>query len=75
MSNPVIAFNNTHFKVSRDKFVTHSVGSIYVDSFAGTVKVAIESKAKGNVEVVTMTMDQAERIGFINIEALKDYCK
>ena len=53
--------------------VTHMVTSINVDSWNHMVTVVIE---KGlTVDTVEITMEQAQDIGFINLNALEKYCK
>lgn len=69
---PIIAWKNRLFDVTSMKNVTHSVSSIHVDSFASTVKVVVE---KGlTVQQFEMTMEQAQLIGFINVNSLLEYC-
>lgn len=51
----------------------HSVQSIYIDNFDEVITVIIQ---KGNqVDSVNITMQHAQEIGFINLDALKNYCK
>ena len=55
------------------KKTTHAITFIHIDSVTSMVKVVIE---KGiDVDSINMTMEHAEDIGFINFEALKQYCK
>ena len=68
----VIAWKNQLFDVVTMQNVTHSVTSIYIDSFSSMVRVVIEKGLK--VDVVEFTMEHAHQIGFINVKALSNYC-
>lgn len=53
--------------------VTHRVTSINVDNWSHMVTVVIERGL--TVETVEMSMEKAQAIGFINLNALEKYCR
>jgi hypothetical protein len=70
--NIVVSWGVGFFCMKENKLVTHNVTSIYIDK-TSTVNVCVH---KGrDVEVIKLSMDEAQEIGFINIKALTKYCK
>lgn len=69
----VVSWGVSPYDILEAKDVTHNVTNIFIDSFSSMVEVTIQ---KGlNVSTVAFSMEHAQEIGFINIKALKDYCK
>jgi hypothetical protein len=56
-----------------DDNVTHTVTAINVDNFKNTVHVNIQKGTK--VDSYEITMEHAQEIGFMNMQALDRYCK
>lgn len=55
------------------EYATHNITNIHIDNRGHMVQLTIE---KGlNINQVTMSMEHAQNIGFINIDVLKCYCK
>ena len=72
MNNTIINYGVGFLDVNQNQ-VTHKVTSIHFDNFKHTVKVVIEKGIE--ISQPEMTMEYAQEIGFINIQALKSYCK
>jgi NADH/NAD ratio-sensing transcriptional regulator Rex len=72
MNKPTVVWGVSLFDVDTLKDATHNVTSIHIDRFSNMAKVVIEKGTK--VEVLNISMDEAQRIGFININALTGYC-
>jgi|GEM_PF-4363811 len=53
--------------------ITHRVTSISIDNMSHMATIVIEKGLK--VEVVKISMDFAQHIGFINMDVLLPYCK
>ncbi len=53
--------------------VTHRATSVNVDNLNRTISIVIEKGIE--VNAVELTMEEAQRIGFVNFNALKAYCK
>lgn len=71
-TDSVISFGIGYYDPKEDKKITHNVTSIRVDSSSSTTTVIIEKGIE--VSSITLSMELAEEIGFINVKALKDYC-
>ena len=69
---PVISWRNSLFNTTKLKTVTHRISNIYIDEHS-VVSVVIESGI--TVNTVKFSMEYAQEIGFINLDALKNYCK
>lgn len=55
------------------KEATHRIQAIHIDNFKKSVAISIR---KGIiVDIIELTMEKAEEIGFINTNALKDFVK
>ncbi len=65
-------FNTEFIKSGEIKNVTHRVTSMHIDNFTSKITVNIE---KGiNVNTITISMQDAIIMGFIDFDALKKYC-
>lgn len=53
--------------------VTHNITNISIDPIDSTIVIVVESGIK--VNRIIMSMEHAKEIGFINLNALSDYCK
>lgn len=75
MSNkePVIVYGVGDYSIKEGKDVTHNVTNISVNIFDSTVIAVIEKGIE--VSQVKLTMEVAQEIGFINVRALKQFCK
>jgi len=73
MKNPVICYGSATIDVKTMKEVTHHVTFIHVDNFKDTVEFVIQRGL--SVDTVKIPMEHAEDIGFINFNALSEYCK
>lgn len=69
----VISWGNSFFDLEKRKTVTHKVTDILVNSMSSMVTVIIDDGI--TVSSVKFSMEHAQEIGFINIEALQNYCK
>ena len=68
----VISWGTGFYDIKEDKYVTHKVTNIFIDSFSSMVRVTINKGLKAyNVQ---FSMQHAQEIGFINIKALSNYC-
>jgi NADH/NAD ratio-sensing transcriptional regulator Rex len=72
MNKPTVVWGVSLFDVDTLKDATHNVTSIHIDRFSNMAKVVIEKGTK--VEVVNISMDEAQMIGFINLKALTAIC-
>jgi hypothetical protein len=70
---PVIIYGVGCYSIGDGQDVTHNITSIIVDRFDSTVTVVIEKGIE--VSQVKLTMEVAQEIGFINVRALKQFCK
>lgn len=70
---PVVVWGVAFFDVKENKDVTHNVTNIHIDSISSIVQITIEKGIK--VDVVKISIEQAQKIGFINIKSLEMYCK
>ena len=65
--------NRGGYRLSDGRKPTHSLQAIHVDNFNGGIELVIQ---KGNeCYTVNLSIEHAQSIGFINLDALKDYCK
>jgi len=62
-----------NYSVAKMLHATHRVSGIIVDSQSGVVNIVIEQGT--NVYQHNMSMEHAQSIGFINLDALAPYCK
>jgi hypothetical protein len=69
----VIGWGAGSYSVRERRDKTHKVTSIYVDNMSSIIRVVIEKGSE--VDVINLSMEHAQEIGFINIKALKPYCK
>ena len=61
------------FNIKNLKDITHRITNISVDVFSNNVSVVIEKGTE--VNHVNITLQQAEEMGFLNLEALKPFCR
>ena len=73
VSDIVIAWGVGLFDIKSGKDITHNVTGIYVDSYNSICTVIIQKGT--DVDTIKISMEYAQEIGFININALKPYCK
>lgn len=66
-----IIYGNPALPVEDQKNTTN-INSINIDNFMQTVSVTTQKGLR--VQVVNMSMENAQDIGFINVDALKNYC-
>ena len=69
----IVAWGIGFHDVKEGKDITHNVTNIFIDSFSSMVTVTIEKGLK--VNTVNFSMEHAQKIGFIDIKKLKEYCK
>jgi hypothetical protein len=69
---PVIMFGVGFFCIKENKEVTHNVTNIFVDNSTHKVTVIIEKGHK--IESLSISIEEAERIGFIDVKKLEKYC-
>lgn len=72
-NNISIVYGRSFLNFKEDTKPTHNINTILIDNFGHMVTIIIQKGLK--VETVEMTMENAEKIGFINPSALKEYCK
>lgn len=69
----ILIYRCGFFDIRTMKDATHIVQSIHIDNFMQRVQFSI---AKGtSVQTYEITMDYARDIGFINLDALKQFIK
>jgi len=61
------------FNINNLKDITHRVTNINIDVFGSNVSVIIEKGTE--VSAINISLQEAKNIGFINLDALKPYCK
>lgn len=71
--NKVITYKSKSLDIKTMKPPTHCITSIYIDNFNNFVSVIIQKGLE--INSVKITMEKAQEMGFINFNALKDYCK
>ena len=69
----VIGWGIGFLDIKSGKNITHHVTGMHVSNHNSMVTVIIEKGQK--VEQIKFSMEHAQEIGFINMNALKDYCK
>jgi hypothetical protein len=69
---PVIIFGVGFFCVKENKEATHNVTNIFVNNSNHIVTVIIEKGHK--VESLAISIEEAQRIGFIDVKKLEGYC-
>ena len=72
-NRPVIVWGTTFLNQETMENATHHVTGIYVDSHSSIVTVNIEKGT--SVDQIKISMEAAQEIGFINIQALSKFCK
>ena len=56
-----------------NEFATHNINNIYINMERGNIDFVIQ---KGmNITTVSITLEHAQDIGFINVDKLEMYCK
>jgi hypothetical protein len=78
MSNkkePIIVFGIGGYSIKDGKYVTHNVTSVKIDVVHNSQFVTVVIESGIEVNEVSLTMESAQEIGFINVNALKRFCK
>ena len=69
----VVAWGVGFYDIKEEKYITHNVTNIFIDSFSSLVNVTFQKGAE--VYTVSFSMSHAQEIGFIDIKKLQEYCK
>jgi hypothetical protein len=78
MSNkkePVIVFGIGWYSIKDGKDVTHNVTSVKIDVVNNPQFVTVVIENGIEVNQVSLSKESAQEIGFINVNALKRFCK
>ncbi len=70
--NKTILYGDVAFDVKTGKDVDINVTGLYIDNFNQSIRVTIQTGLE--VKLINMSMEEAQYIGLININAIKDYC-
>lgn len=61
------------FNIENKKDITHKVTNIKIDIIENSVSLTIEKGTQ--VEKISLSLQEAKNIGFLNFEALKPFCR